>query len=301
MSIVSKATFVAKRGLLVAQKYSPEILTGAGIVSLLASGVLASKATLKLEDTVERAADRIHIVNELKNVSDNAEGSGSMTEMKYRREMTKVVFYNSGQFIKLYGPSLTLAAAGTVSILAGHRILHKRNVALVAAYKGLEESFKRYRARVVEELGLDKDFEFSHGVTEVEVTDEETGVVSTETRFDEFGCSPYAKLFERGNPNWQGAGPNYNLMFLRGVQNMSTDRLRANGHLFLNDVYKSLGLPDTPEGAVTGWVYGTGNGDDFVDFGIDDDNLKRAHKLLEGTPNSFLLDFNVDGVMWDKI
>jgi len=301
MSIVSTASRLSGRGLLIAKKYSPEILTGAGILGLLASGVLASRATLKLDETLLRAEDRVELNRELKRISDESEqDENSISEHDHKRAMTKVYFENTADMVKLYGPSVTLAVASTISILGGQHIIRQRNVALVAAYKTLESSFAKYRERVVEELGLDKDFAFANGIREVEVLNEETGKTETVHEWDEYGISPYAKIFERGNPNWQGAGPDFNMAYLKGIQNQFNDKLRMRGHVYLNEVYSALGFEHTKEGAIIGWVTG-GEGDDYIDFGISEEHLKRAHKLLDGSPNTFLLDFNVDGVMWDKI
>lgn len=62
-------------------------------------------------------------------------------------------------------------------------------------------------------------------------------------------------LFDRTNPNWN---PNleYNVVYLRAVQNYMNDCYRARGHLFLNEIYDHMGMPRTGAGAVLGWVYG---------------------------------------------
>lgn len=78
---------------------------------------------------------------------------------------------------------------------------------------------------------------------------------------------------------------------------MANDRLHARGHLFLNEVYEALGLPHTQAGAVVGWV--VGNGDNFVDFGLY--TGEAARDFVNGREGSILLDFNVDGIVYDKI
>jgi len=49
-----------------------------------------------------------------------------------------------------------------------------------------------------------------------------------------------------------------------------------------------LGFERTKEGSVVGWVMD--NGDDYVDFG-----------MLDLWKNGYLLDFNVDGVIYDLL
>ena len=110
----------------------------------------------------------------------------------------------------------------------------------------------------------------------------------------------YAKFFDESNKNWERK-PEYNIMFLKSVQQQLNDQLRARGHLFLNEAYDALGMDRTQAGAVVGWLY-KGSGDGYVDFGIMDPN--RDMQLLDfvtGREGSILVDFNVDGNIWNKI
>ena len=88
-------------------------------------------------------------------------------------------------------------------------------------------------------------------------------------------------------------------MYLKAQQNSFNDLLRARGHVFLNEVYDGLGLERSQAGAVVGWVLG--DGDNYVDFGIFDGDKPRARDFVNGLEASILLDFNVDGVIYDLI
>jgi hypothetical protein len=90
-------------------------------------------------------------------------------------------------------------------------------------------------------------------------------------------------------------------MFLRAQQQYANDKLRANGHLFLNEVYDMLGIPRTKAGQVVGWVYDAENpiGDNYVDFGIYDIHRETVRNFVNGYERTILLDFNVDGNIWD--
>jgi hypothetical protein len=50
---------------------------------------------------------------------------------------------------------------------------------------------------------------------------------------------------------------------------------------------------------VVGWL--KGHGDDFIDFGIFEGDAWSATRFVHGDENSILLDFNVDGTIYDKI
>jgi hypothetical protein len=196
--------------------------------------------------------------------------------------------------------------------------MRKRNVALIAAYKAVEKGFSDYRKRVVEELGEEKDRQFRYGITKEKitkiVTDEEGKTTAVDTMVnvvDPSGLSIYAKIFDSTNTHWCNT-PEYNRLFLKNQQNIANDILYAKGHIFLNEVYDMLGFEHTSAGSLTGWIKGMG--DEQVDFGLFDthvakymsdyDNETIGEKrcdFINGHGNSVILDFNVAGVIYDKI
>ena len=149
---------------------------------------------------------------------------------------------------------------------------------------------------------MDKDREFRYGSeTVVETKIDENGKSKTvETkRVGSDGASIYARFFDNRSTSWSPQ-PEYNLLFLRSQQNYANERLQARGHVLLNDVYDALGLDRSPEGCVVGWV--KGEGDDTVDFGIfDGQRMDRFYDFVSGQEGAILLDFNVDGVVYEKV
>lgn len=112
--------------------------------------------------------------------------------------------------------------------------------------------------------------------------------------------SRYARFYDECSPNWS-SNPEYNLMFLLSEQQFANEKLKARGHLLLNDVYEALGLPRTKAGAVVGWVYdpeNNVNGDNFVDFGLHTTGDPKFGNRYE---RAILLDFNVDGLIIDHL
>jgi hypothetical protein len=197
---------------------------------------------------------------------------------------------------KLYGPAILIGTASIAALAGAHNILTKRNAALTVAYAAIEKGFAEYRSRVVEEYGEDKDREFRYGKdqrTIVEDTDKGPKKVVLDTHGVR-GHSIYAKVFDEFNPNWDPRSE-LNVVFLRGHQMFATDKLRAKGHIFLNEVYDALGFPRTQAGQVMGWVLG--EGDDYVDFKIwSDPSMTRFHDFMTNRENGILLDFNVTNV-----
>lgn len=282
------------RQILVARKHSPALLFGAGIVGVVATAILASRATLKLDEVLEEAQDELDRVRSASNTRYSDE--------ERQRDLV-VVYVRSGlKVAKLYAPSVLIGVASIAALSGSHVILSRRNVALTAAYAAVDKAFRQYRDRVVKELGLDKDREFRYGVEEREIIEEGKNgpVVKTVKWAGVDGASMYARFFDEGNANWSPQ-PGYNMMFLKCQQQYANDLLHRDGYLILNDVYQMLGLKRTSEGAVVGWVLDGGASDNYVDFGIFDSENQGLRDFMNGWSKGILLDFNVDGVMYDKI
>lgn len=288
------------------KKHSPEILTVAGVLGIVASAVMACRATTKVSDIMEDAKANVDAIHD---VIKNPKAEENFSQEEAKKELTLVYVRTGVKFVKLYAPSVLLGTLSLTSILAGHQILRKRNFALAAAYKTLDQSYKKYRERVVERFGDVVDKELKYGVkakkVEETVTDPETGkdkkVKKTIDVIDGLeDYSEYARFFDDGCKGWE-KDPEINLMFLRAQQQYANDLLQSRGYLFLNEVYNMLGIPISKAGQVVGWVYDPDD-DRFynhVDFGIYDTNKPKSRDFVNGYERTILLDFNVDGNIWD--
>ena len=290
------------------RKQAPHILVGVGVVGTVASTVLACKATTKVSTILEETKDQVDMIH-------TCAEDPSMAD-KYSKEDAKkdlaIVYAQTGvKFAKLYAPAAVVGVLSLGCILTSHNILNKRNVALAAAYATVDKGFKEYRGRVVDRFGEAVDRELKYNVKAQKIaeteTDPETGkekkVKKTISVVDDPNAySDYARFFDEACPAWE-KDSEYNLMFLRAQQQYANDLLRARGHLFLNEVYDMLGIPRTKAGQVVGWVYNTENpvGDNYVDFGIYDMHREVVRDFVNGYERAILLDFNVDGNIWDLI
>lgn len=296
------------------KKYSPEILMIGGIVGVVTSAVMACKATTKAESILEECREQVKTIHE---VSNDPNMSSKYTNDDQKKDLTFVYTQTAFKFVKLYTPSVSLGVLSITSILASNNILRKRNVALSAAYATIDKSFREYRNRVIEKFGKDIDREMKYGIKakkiEKTVVDEETGK-EKKVKENAFVVNPsdisgYARFFEKYtkddfgntiiNPNWQNSNE-YNLLFIKSQERYANDLLKSRKRLFLNDVYEMLGLPRTKAGQVVGWIYDPENPnvDSYVDFGLYSDNLSYSD-YVNGYDNAILLDFNVDGNIWD--
>lgn len=291
-AVKNVVTRFGNRGLLVGKKHGPAILTGAGLVGGVVTTVLASKATLRLEPIVDELKEHAEIVKE-------RHQTGVTDDSAHRKEIAYIYTRKSLDIAKLYAPAASVGVLSAACIISAQGIMQRRNAALTAAYIAVEKGFSEYRKRVEEALGEDKELELRYGMKDEETHDTEKGEVIIKKMPDPNAISPYARFFDEGNINWTRQAE-YNLLFIKGQQNYANDLLRTRGHVFLNDVYDMLGIERSSAGQVVGWVLSK-DGDNFVDFGIYRGDREKAREFVNGQERSILLDFNVDGVVYDKI
>ena len=303
--IISKATRLLSSAQYQVKKHSPEILMVAGIAGTVVGTVLACKATTKVSEIIEeknKAVEDVHTCLEDKEIE--------YTEEDSKKDLTIIYAQTGVKLFKLYAPAIGVMALSFASIIAGHKVLKKRNVAIAAAYAAIDKGFKQYRKNVIEEFGEGVDQQMRFGLKSKEVKkkgkDGKT-VKETEYYIDTEGnpldnISEYARFFDAASENF-AKDPEYNMMFLRRQQDYANEMLKARGHLFLNEVYDLLDIPRSKAGQVVGWVYdknGNTKGDNYVDFGLYR-NDQGTRRFVNGLEYNILLDFNVDGVIYDLI
>lgn len=299
--IMKSVNGVASKTVMKLKKHSPEILVVAGIAGTVVSAVLACKATTKVAEILDETKGTLDTIHE-------GMETGAINGQEYTNEDGKkdtvVVYAQTGmRLAKLYGPAIILGTLSITSILASNNILRKRNVALGAAYAAIDKSFKEYRGRVIERFGEQVDTELKYGIKakkfeEIEV-DPETGkekkVKKTVMVADPNLQSDYAVYFDSKSRNYE-TNPDYNRMFLKAQQAFANDKLQTRGHLFLNEVLDDLDLPRTPAGQIVGWTKDGPDG--YVNFRIVE--VERETEDGRHEP-ALLLDFNVEGNIWEKM
>lgn len=299
--IMKSVNGVTSKAVMKLKKHSPEILVVAGIAGTVVSAVLACKATTKVAEILDETKGTLDTIHE-------GMETGAINGQEYTNEGGKkdtvVVYAQTGmKLAKLYGPAIILGTLSITSILASSNILRKRNVALGAAYAAIDKSFKEYRGRVIERFGEQVDTELKYGIKakkfeEIEV-DPETGkekkVKKTVMVADPNLQSDYAVYFDSKSRNYE-TNPDYNRMFLKAQQAFANDKLQTRGHLFLNEVLDDLDLPRTPAGQIVGWTKDGPDG--YVNFRIVE--VERETEDGRHEP-ALLLDFNVEGNIWEKM
>lgn len=313
MNITKNISKTFNKTMFVVKKHSPEILMITGIVGTITSGVMACKATLKVSDIVEEAKTNIDKVHEV--LDDENVSAERYSEADAKKDLAIIYTQTGVKLLKTYAPSFILGTLSITCMVSSNNILRKRNVALAAAYAAVDKSFKEYRNRVVDRFGAEVDKQIKYNLDTVkvtEVTTDEDGKEKKVKKTIEVGTpdmySPYSIIFDETNPYWE-KDAELNKFFLQSRQAQANDKLKANGYLFLNDVYELLGHEKTKAGQVVGWVYDpeNGDGDNYIDFGMYDIYTKPKYHaeakaaFINGYERSVILDFNVDGNIWEQM
>ena len=284
------------RTALIAQKNSPQLLFVAGVVGSVGSTVLACRATLKVNEILNEAGELMHKTDLAKETQpDQYSDRDQMRDRHLIRIQTAV------KISKEYAPAVALGVLSIAALTKSHSILVQRNNALMAAYMALDRGFREYRSRVISKYGEEEDRDLRYGTREIKVIDPETQEEKIIKRVAPGDPSIYARFFDETSTSWN-RDPEVNRFFLQSQQNYANDQLISRGHLFLNEVYDLLGLERSSAGSVVGWVVShNGSTDNKVDFGIFDAENAVKRDFVNGFEGAILLDFNVDGVIWDQI
>lgn len=312
MSFKEKAIQFAMKTAIKLKEVSPEIALVAGVLGIGAGVVLACKATLKMEDILEAQEEKLQQITEA--VEDET--------VEYTKEdgdeyASKLKLKNTVDIVKAYTPSALCIVGSLCLIFVSHKILRDRNTALMGAYSALATAFAAYRKRVVEYDGKDQDMKYLYGDREPHMVEEvhknedgtEEVVLVEKGGEDRYLLgSPYARIFDSDHSTVaysieQDPHNDLNFTVLKQAQSMFNNRLQMYGFVFLNDVLHHLGYEKVPEGQLVGWRK-LGNGDGYIDFGIENCYVNPACRDIvekDGFTRKIILDFNVDGLIYDKI
>ncbi len=290
------------RTVLTTKKNSPHIFFVGGVGAILVGTFLACRATLKLEETLDEIkldVESVKAVNqsksEVKHYADNREIRAlEYTENDHRKDLIYVYAKSAAKLGRLYGPAVIVGSAGISAVTGSHIQLTRRNTALTMTLAAVSKAFDDYRIRVQEEIGEERELAIHRATTDKEVSIDGKKEIVKVT--DPNGWSVYARWFDESSVNWQ-KDAELNRIFIQCQQNYANHLLQARGHVFLNEIYDSLGLERSQAGALVGWTL-DGEGDGHIDFGLFEASNAM---LVNNFERSCILDFNVDGVIYHKI
>lgn len=293
--------------------HAPELLLAGGFISGGCALIFTAMGTIKAMDDLE---DGKELISEMK---EKKEELGPT----YGKYLTKA-YLNTGIDVgKHYIPAAGFASVSVICLCASYGIMKKRYVAVVSAYTALEEAFRVYRERVIEDRGKDADTYYMTGVKPKEITvkDEEGNKEKKKilpVLPDGTIASPYAFKFskykENGQLNRQWENSAFlNQSYLLGQQDYFNDqlylrclfdhnhRVKKRGVVMLDEIREVCDLDHSSTGSVCGWRFSNGepgcNG--YIDLG-----LIEGREIDPDTGEEipyFWVNPNVDGMIFDKL
>lgn len=289
---------------------SPELLLGLGIVTFISTVVLACKATIKAEEVLDAHEKKLDDIQKAKDIADENPEEYEYDDNLYETDIRNQKIKTAVKVASFYGPVVALGAVSVASILVSRNIMQRRYLALVTAYNGLSEAFELYRQRVRDEEGeiMDRHYRFGTEITEIEKTElDENGKKHKVKKKVEGDIPADAMLdaccrwMDESNKAFWDPNPTILMMTLRGKQAYwnYVIRSRKDGTVFLNEILESLGFDQCQEGARLGWQLDGRHGG-HIDFGLYSES-NSTRMFVNGDSSRVLLQFNVDGVVWDKI
>lgn len=202
-------------------KHSPEILTGIGIAGMIATTVLAVKATPKALRCIEAAEE---------------EKQDPLTPV----ETVKTCW-------KFYIPATVTGVASVACLIGGTTVSNKRNAALAAAYALSDTALREYRDKVTEIVGEKKEQAVRDAVAKEHV-EQAKPAQSKEIIVTGNGKTIcYDWYIDRTFES--------DIDKIKEAINTLNAQMLDEGYVNLNDFYYALGLPSAGLGDQLGWSY----------------------------------------------
>lgn len=303
MSIKNAIMRTVNTGLLQVRKHAPEILLVTSLSSGAAALALTVKQTLTVAPVLEPWNDWMDQYKDGLEKKKYAEEHPEEELPEFPEETAHAITVrtalNTGlALVRHYALPLAFAGLSAASILGMYKVWNARYTAVVAVATGLQETLNKYREEIRTQLGENADKEVMAKITDEKRDTVEDPQTKKQIRKPQ-RASQYARIFDESSMYYKRCAGD-NLSFLQRQQSIANNLLAINGSVFLNEVYDMLGFPRTKAGSIVGWIFDPGI-ENKIDFGFWDlkDEQKRA--FINGWEKSVLLDFNVDGIIYDII
>lgn len=311
-------TFMRKLGgkaVMLWKRHGSAIMTVSGCVSTVAGTFFACKATLKVDEVLRTHEDEKARIEAAHNGQVMLTDGTTYSEKDYKKDLLVVKTATAKDLAKLYAPAVLLIGGGIALIGGGHSMMHRELIATAANAAALKKSFDDYRGRVKEKLGAAEEDMVYHDIGKVDVTEigpgKDAKAVNKTVYVKSGEASPYQRYFDDTNPYWTGRLDD-DATFIKQRQaqmnflfNCDERHRDTNGRKFLfwNEQLEKLGFTSCKAGQVAGNIEAPDT-DGFIDYGVFDMEtgcLKDWQRDLYNREGRFLIDFNVDGNIIERV
>lgn len=233
-------------------KHLPELLAGAGVTLLIASGINAVLVTPKANKALEQKKDISH-----------------KTELTVKEKVS-----TAGKY---YIMPVTGAALGAACVVASVTTSNKRYLALSSAYSFVNDTFKTYKEKVIETVDEKTAQKIQDKVAgarlEKKPIDNSAQVIVTGD--DEVLCfDSYSGRYFKSNPTK-----------IKEIENSINYQLIHFNYISLNDIYNYLSLENIDLGYEIGWSIDTVPSNSMFKFEL-------SSKLASNGKPCLVIDYN---------
>ena len=245
---------------------------------------------------------------------------GKLTEKEAKKEKGSLYLNTTGKLVVTYAPAVGeviggVGVNGTIIWKQGQKIIFWKGQANLA-----QESFLAYRARVRKKRGAAEDLEYLSGKEEgsVQVTVKEPG---KEPKVEEASVetftnnpSPYLRIwrpYQYDTALGKSVGSTYcdpvdfegNRTKLLLALQSARSALAIDGRVWMNDILDNLNMEQDRIGHHAGWTKnGCKERGEDIDFLLEGAVIEEAREHWQKyNEMRFLLDFNVEGCIDDKV
>lgn len=214
-----KALKVLNRATRTLKQQSPTILSCIGAAGVIATAVLAVRATPKALDLIAVAS-----------YEKSKETDDPITTV----ETIKAAW-------KPYIPAVAVGMATIICIFSANVLNKRQQATLISAYALLDQTYKEYRSKAIEMFGQEMDEQIQKEIAKdhYEGSDVEAGQANGKVLFYE---PHYGKFFER------------TMLEVRDAEYQLNRKLKKWGAVSLNDFFEFLDLPKIDSGDTIGWA-----------------------------------------------
>ena len=315
----------------------PTIYVVAGMVGTAVSVYLAWKAGKQTKEVIEevkedisevrsKRPEEIEVYNEETGEVSVVPNEGTLSKKEYNLALMKVYATAAYKMGKVFAPAVISEVASLTAIGVGYGILNERHLATVEAANMYARMINKYRNRVRQQLGDEKEKELYFGTKEREVEEPELNekgepklnregkpkIRKTKRQVLEEELSKhsmYARVFDPKNCkefeyDSQTLEENvyYNNMSIKHrVQMLNNNMYYHKYHMWrLNEVYEEFGFDERDYGQVMGWhCRGINHETNEFEFDGDPEGIRvelfpvwyedDSGKLVK----TYIMDFNV--------
>lgn len=237
----------------IVEKNAPKILAvtaaGASIAACATTGV----ATWKSKDIIEECNARVkEMENEIDLMYEDPGASANDIEAMEKKIRNYKILTAAELACEYALPTMILG--GSIAAGVGSTAIFSKRIATMAAsYAALSAAYTKYRKRVADEIGVDKEDELFKGIREKEITytDENGNTVTKKVKsYTDMPLGDFCVFWICGQNKFSQDDPARDLAFIESVEDYITRYINSDGYIYMDTIYKSVGIevPDVPLG-----------------------------------------------------